>query len=289
MDQRTPKTKLFARVYQQAYAAVLNNAYWYSNRPGLLDETFNAENTRIRADVLIDILRRAARRRAERHLSEQYLHLADKLSACRHRHCGSSACQNCLRAFQQAKAVAHRRLISRLGEIYPRTLWCMVTIIPPELNYPVRSLHEFDAAEFNRHFMKTLGWGGFTRPFLGSIDVSLEPSLIGKYWQPHWHFTLHTHDPKLLRENLKELFPPLEKYDYPVKVTIASDLHFLPYIHKLLRIKDLLRTGRIHLPELLLMLDRINPLDLMVFQGLVLSTRDGGFVEMAGPNNHGAH
>ena len=60
MNQRAPKTEPRAQVYQQAYAAVLNNPYWYSDRPRLLNETFNAENTRRRADILIDILRRAA-------------------------------------------------------------------------------------------------------------------------------------------------------------------------------------------------------------------------------------
>ena len=66
-------------------------------------------------------------------------------------------------------------------------------------------------------------------------------------------------------------------YDYPVDVKEAVDLNFLPYIHKVIKINDLLRTGRTHLPELLLALDQINPLDLLVYQGLVLSAQDGGF------------
>jgi hypothetical protein len=253
---------------------VLNNPYWYSDRPGLLSETFNAENTRQRAEILIDILYRAAKRRAERHLSQQYLSLADKLISCRLDRCGSSACLECLRAFQQAKAVAHRRVIEQLARIYPKVLWCLVTIIPGEMNYPAGALNEFGFAEFNRHVKETLIWGGVTRPFLGSIDFSLETSPIGKYWQPHWHLPLHTSDPEFLRELLKDLFPPMEKHDYPVDVTVAVDLHFLPYIHKIIKIKDLLRIGRTDLPELLLMLDRINPLDLLVMHGPVLRTAD---------------
>lgn len=148
--------------------------------------------------------------------------------------------------------------------------------MPLELNYPHGTLHEFDADKFNRHLNETLIWGGLIRPFLGSIDFSLETSVIGKYWQPHWHFPLHTSNPKLLRERLKELFPPMVKYDYPVDVTEVIDFHFIPYIHKGIKINDLLRTGRTHLPELLLALDWINPLDLMVSHGLVLSAQDGG-------------
>jgi hypothetical protein len=44
-----------------------------------------------------------------------------------------------------------------------------------------------------------------------------------------------------------------------------------------IRIKDLLRNGRTHLPELLLALDRINPLDLLAMRGLLLSGHKGGF------------
>ena len=256
---------------------MLNNPYWYSDRPRLLNETFSAENTKRRAEIVIYILRRAARRETECHLSEQYLSLADRLTACRRDRCGSAACLECLRAFQQAKAVAHRRLISKLAEIYPNTLWCLITVIPRELNYPRGTFHEFDAAEFNRHLKDTLTWGGITRPFVGSIDFSLEESSVGKYWQPHWHFTLHTSDPELLRETLKDLFSPMEKYDYPVDVTEAFDLNFLSYIHKIIKIKELLRNGRTHLPELFLLLDQINPLEFLVTQGLVLSAQDGEF------------
>ncbi len=258
MNRHAPKRESVAQVYQRAHTAVLNNPYWYSDRPGLLPETFNTENTRQRAEILIDILRRAAKRRFERHLSEQYLSLADKLTSCRLHHCGSSACLKCLRAFQQAKSVAHRRAISQIAKSYPKALWCLVTIIPGEMNFPAGALQKFGWAKFNRHLKEALVWGGITRPFLGSIDFSLETSPIGKYWQPHWHFTLHTSDRKLLRQLLKELFPAIEKYDYPVDVTEALDLNFLPYIHKVIKIIELLRTGRRYLPELLLALDRIN-------------------------------
>ena len=179
--------------------------------------------------------------------------------------------------------MAHRRLIFQLAITHPKWLWCIITIIPLELNYPRGTLHEFDAGEFNIHLKETLTWDGIIRPFLGSIDFSLEQSSVGKYWQPHWHFPLHTSDPEMLRETLKDLFLPMEKYDYPVDVTEAFDLNFLSYIHKGIKINDLLRRGRTHLPELLLMLDRINPLELLVFQGLVLSAQDGGFdFEVAG-------
>ena len=278
MDQlSTPKAESRADVYQQAYTAVLNNPYWYGDGPQLLDETFNAENTRKRADILIDILRRAATRRTERELSQRYSSLADKFSSCQFDRCGSSGCLECLRAFQQAKTVAHRRVISDLSTMHPHSLQCFVTIIPLELNYPCATLHEFEADKFNLHLKDTLTQDGLIRPFLGSIDISLEPSHLDKYWAPHWHLPLPTNDPEWLRKRLKGLFPPINKHDYPVDVREAFDLDFLPYIHKVIKIKELLRTGRNHLPELLLTLDQINPLKLMVTQGLVLSAQDDGF------------
>jgi hypothetical protein len=266
-----------AQIYQQAYEAVLNSPYWYSDGPQLLDEKFNADNTGRRADVLIDILRRAANRKAERQLSKQYLSLADKLAACRFDRCGSSACLKCLRAFQQAKAVAHCKVIHKLAAMHPNRLWHIVTIIPLELNYPSSTLHEFDAGAFNRHLIDTLTRGGLIRPFLGSIDFSLERFHARKCWQPHWHLPLQTNDPELLRAYLKEIFPPINKHDYPVDITEAKTLDFVPYVHKGVKINHLLRTGRTHLPELLLALDLINPLDLIVMHGLVLSAQGYGF------------
>ena len=49
---------------------------------------------------------------------------------------------------------------------------------------------------------------------------------------------------ELLRKELKELFPPIDKYDYPVDVVDMFDLYCLPYIHKIIKITDLLRTGQ---------------------------------------------
>jgi hypothetical protein len=46
---------------------------------------------------------------------------------------------------------------------------------------------------------------------------------------------------------------------------------------KAIKIKDLLRNGRRHLPELLLALDRIKPLDLMTRHGLELIPQNSGF------------
>ena len=269
--------------YQQAHAAALNNPYWYSDRPvtrGSIqcrnyknasrdcDRCF-AESCKTKNRVPPVAAIFGARRRVVCNVGAPlWLFGVPQMST------GISASED--DGPSQTDFSNRRKNRS--------VIWCMVTIIPRELNYPQGHLTNSMPHEFNRHLKDSPYWGGLIQTIPGSIDFSLEKSRVGKYWQPHWHFTLHTHDPELLREDLKELFPPIEKHDYPVDVTEAFDLHFLPYIHKVIKINDLLRRGQTHLPELLLMLDRINPLDLLVLHGLVLSAQDGGFdFELAGP------
>ena len=70
-------------------------------------------------------------------------------------------------------------------------------------------------------------------------------------------------------------FRKTKKYERPVEVTIPDDLGFLPYMNKAIKLPELLRTNRKLLPELLLVLDGIEPLDLMVFMGSRLSAQSG--------------
>jgi hypothetical protein len=271
-------SQLCDHAYQAAHEAVVNNAYWYGDRPQMLGKRFSAANTRLRADIFIDILERAARRRNESHLSLDYSRLAGQLSFCSVQRCGFAACPVCLRAFQQAKAAAHEAIIPILGKLYPGTSLYHVTIIPRDWFYPRGTLHKFDPAEFNRHLIDSLNFAGLNQRLVGSIDLSLEYSpSFGKYWQPHWHLCMRLDDPIWAKASLLKEFPRFLKYDYPVVIDEAQDLKFLPYVHKVIKINDLLRTGRTHLPELLLALDCIKPLDLIVINGLVLSAQDGEF------------
>jgi hypothetical protein len=266
-----------AQAYQEAHEAVLNNPYWYSDKPQMLGASFSAAETRMRTDIVIDILHRAARRRTERSLSSRYLALADRLVFCRIDRCGSAACLECLRAFQQAKAAAQQPVTLQLAKMHLEKLLCFVTIIPLTTLYPCGGLDEFNPREFNLYLLEILEFGDVIQPFASGIDFSLEKSRFGKYWQPHWHLPMWTDDPEWLKKRLLALFPRFEKHDYSVDLTEAEDLNFHPYIHKGLKINNLLRSGRTHLPELLLVLDRIKPLDLLVTHGLVLSAQDDGF------------
>lgn len=110
-----PTIKSGVDEHEQTHQEVLNNPYWFSDKPQLLDQTFSANNTKTRSRLMIDILRRAANCKTA--FADQYSVLADKLSDCGNIRCGSAACLKCLRAFQQAKTIAHRTLISEVAQM----------------------------------------------------------------------------------------------------------------------------------------------------------------------------
>ena len=176
--------------------------------------------------------------------------------------------------FSAGQDDTHQAVIYEVTKLYPQKLVYLVTIIPREQNYRRNTLHEFNAEAFKRLLRAPLN--SFPIPFVGSIDFSVQLGENAKYIQPHFHLIMHAGDYDELRERLKWHFPPLGKYEYPVDLEQMHDLNVVPYIHKAIKINDLLRNGRRFLPELLVALDFIKPLDLMVTHGLVLSAQDGG-------------
>jgi hypothetical protein len=56
----------------------------------------------------------------------------------------------------------------------------------------------------------------------------------------------------LVKKLAKAIFPSDQKYDRPVVVSNTWSLGFIPYKHKAIKLPDLLRRNRTHLPELLL-------------------------------------
>jgi hypothetical protein len=119
----------------------------------------------------------------------------------------------------------------------------------------------------------------------GGVDISWERG----YYQLHWHIGMWTSNPKRLTKRLKAIFPSTgkkwkrghaifpsdKKYRRPVVVSNTWSLGFIPYKDKVIKLPDLLRRNRTHLPELLLALDRTEPLGLMVLSRLRLSAQCG--------------
>jgi hypothetical protein len=113
------------------------------------------------------------------------------------------------------------------------------------------------------------------RMIFGSVDVGWETRRDEGNIQLHWHLVMWTSNPARLAEKLKTRFGKTRKHERPVDVRAAGDLGFLGYMNKAIKLPELLRTNRKMLPELLLVLDQVGPLDLMVFMGSRLSAQSG--------------
>jgi hypothetical protein len=266
-------------LYSDFRTSVFASESWYGDGPPLLADTFNAWATNFRRCETISLLRRDAGqafRRSDDLLGRQFEELADRVSHCKpHQRCGSLGCLKCLRAAQKAKATVSMACIR---EIHRRQTTSkklvMVTCIPTWMRYRPTDLPDVILADCNTWLTGRLKKEGFSRPMLGSIDISWEKG----FYQVHWHFATWTSNPPELTRRLKAIFPSDERYDRPVCVKRTKNLDFLPYIHKCIKSVDLLRRNRRSLSHLLLMLDRTNPIDVMMLYGLCARYRDGKLV-----------
>jgi hypothetical protein len=181
---------------------------------------------------------------------------------------------------------AQRTLIEKLAKTRPGQRLVMANVIPLWMTYRPGQLAELDIPKRNRWLKDGLAAAGFRRVMLGSADLSWEQG----YYQLHWHIGMWTSNPKQLGKRLKtlfpgsgkkrpkQLFPKNQKYKRPVLVSKTWSLGFIPYKDKAIKLPDLLRRNRTHLPELLLALDRTEPLELMVLSRLRLSAQCGRLV-----------
>lgn len=271
----------------RAHEAVVTNEFWYGDGPPTLGKSFTAAKTDERQADVVGILLKAAKKAekaGDKQLANAFHDLADKLHDCRPRgRCGSLACPKCARAFQKAKVAAQEVLIPVLKKANTtstgkrttkRKKLVMANVVPLWITYRPHQLRHLDIRKRNRWLKEILTRAGFTRVMFGSADISWENG----YYQLHWHIGMFTSNRKNLTKRLKKLFPGPEKYDRPVVVSKTWSLGFLPYKDKAIKLPDLLRRNRTHLPELLLALDRIEPLDLVVLMGLRPSAQSGRLV-----------
>jgi hypothetical protein len=259
------KPKFQAHVH--AHEAVANNESWYGNKPPNLGQGFSAADVAERRTAVMEILLRAAKRAEKDESADQaeaLYHLHDK--ACRlFDRCGSLACPRCARAFQKAKVVAQEEAISEASKNRPDKQLVFVTLIPPHMMYAPGEFHKIDVNKANRWLKDALRSAAGKRMIFGSVDLGWETRRDEGYIQVHWHLVMWTSNPSKLAEKLKAKFGKTKKYERPVDARVAVDLSFLGYMNKAIKLPELLRTNRQLLPELLLVLDQVGPLDLMVF------------------------
>lgn len=262
--------------HEKAHHEVLATESWFGDGKPYIGKQFTAHKARERKADIINLLFRAAkqdRRDGDTGLALRLELLADKLFYCQPgRRCGSSACPECLRAFQRAKVAAQRTTIKQLKVARQGKLLVMVTIIPLMINYKLKDLASLKVQKLNRWLKDALTKAGFKRVMLGSMDLSWEDG----FYQPHWHIGMWTADRERLKRRLKRIFPGLQRGDRPVHTSEAYSLGFLPYKDKAIKLPALLRNNRRGLPYLLLALDRTEPLELMVLSGVRVSAQDGG-------------
>jgi hypothetical protein len=257
---------------------VINNEYWYNDGSPVLGKSFTAAKTVQRHHQVIGILCRAAKREtraSNNDLGDALQRLTDKLAGCEPGfRCSSLACPQCARAFQRAKVVGQRKCINELGKSRTSKTLVMANVIPLWMTYTDKQLNQLDIGEANRWLQQELAKHGFDRVMFGSADISLEDG----YYQVHFHIGNWTSDPAALTKRLKQIFASEEEYDRPVQVKRTYNLKFLPYKDKGIKLPDLLRRNKKQLANLLLALDRTDPLALMVLTRLQLSAQDGELV-----------
>ena len=257
------------------HLAVVTNEFWYGDGPPALGKSFTAARTAERQRDVVGLLQKAATSAGgagDRKRSRLLWELADELYGCRPRaRCGSLACPKCARAFQKAKVAAQEVLIPFLQKANTTKKLVMANVVPLRMTYRPHQLRHLDIQKRNRWLKDVLTRAGFTRVMFGSADISWEDG----FYQLHWHIGMFTSNRKTLTKRLKKVFPGRNKGDRPVVVSKTWSLGFLPYKDKAIKLPDLLRRNRTHLPELLLTLDRTEPLDLLVLMGLKLSAQQG--------------
>jgi hypothetical protein len=275
---RSPSHSPTFRAHKHAHEEVVDNEHWYGDGKPSFGKAFSAKKTADRQNTIIEILERAAKRAAKAgnsKLAKAYTDLADRLYYCRSRHrCGSLACPKCARAFQKAKVSAERVLIKALAKSPDKTL-VFVTLIPMGMMFAPGNFSQIEITKANRWLKDMLEKTGIDRVIFGSADLGWARRRGGNYIQLHWHLALWTTNPDGLKAKLIDVFLPIHKYEQPVDVTVTWDLKFLPYMNKKIKLPDLLRRARRQLPELSLVLDRTDPLDLMVIKKLRLSAQGG--------------
>lgn len=130
-----------------------------------------------------------------------------------------------------------------------------------------------DITAANRWFKDKLRRLNIRRAVVGSIDISWE----GDRYQIHGHLGIMTKDRRALNERLTSAFGSTDGIK-PAVVKTAYDHGFIPYSHKVIEADDILRRARRAVTDLLLALNRTDPLSTMVLLNVRLSTCNGELV-----------
>lgn len=258
-----------------AHEAVIENEFWYGDEGAWLAK-FPADRAARAQDEILEILWHSAKwgkKPGDLHDHRAYQRLAGKLERCRpDLRCGSQACPMCARAFQRAKTACQQRLLEDLRKRRPDRRVYMITVIPDRWTFTLDQLDQFDVRKAQRWFKDVLTRAGVNRVLVGGADLSWENT----FYQLHWHVAAITGNRKALSKRLTRGFGKRTVLLCPVQVKKTKDLKFVEYANKTVKLPELLRRSRRVLPDLLLALDRDDPLDFVMLVRCRLGTSAGG-------------
>ncbi len=270
------------RAHRKAHRTVIDNERWFRKGQPFLGKLFTVKKTVKRHATVTKILSRAAKRAAkaaDHESAASYQQLHNTIKDCLpRRRCGSSACPKCARAFQRAKVDAEQIAIANLAKSRPNKHLVFVTIIPQGMTYLPGQFSQINVLKANRWLKDVFDRHGIRRVILGSVDFGWEKRRDAKYLQLHWHLAMWTSNPEALGAKLKAIFLKAQKYERPVDVELTYDLNFAGYMNKLIKLPQLLRCGRRVLPELSLLLNRVEPFDFLFLRKVRLSAQSDGVV-----------
>jgi hypothetical protein len=276
LPRQEPKSQF--KTHVRGHDQVTGNEFWYSDKPPVFKNGFTAAKTKERHTQVTGILLRAAKKaekNSDTELAEAYYQVLDKIEGCRSkRRCGSLACPCCAGAFQKAKVAAQEIMIESVSKNQPHKHLVFVTLIPKTKMYEPGKFHDIDVNKANRWLKDVLKSVG-KRMMLGSADLGWETRRGDGYVQVHWHLTMWTSNIRELKTKLANLFPRVRKSERPVEVKEAEDVGFLGYMNKGIKWEEILRRNRRQMAELLLVLDGIEPLEMMVLCRLRVSAQSG--------------
>jgi len=269
---------LLWQTHRLAHETVRKNPGFFCDDCLDLGSNFTTEKACERKAEIIDILNRAersARRNKHAGRAKAIHQIARTLSKCGpSTRCGTLPCPECARAFQCARAVAHSKLAAEQQVECPDQKLVFATIVPSRFFLNPAELANLNITAANRWFKDRLRKSAIRRPVVGSIDISWE----GDRFQVHWHLGMMTSNRRALNKRLKSAFPFDGVGKKPVVVKIAYSHGFIPYSHKVIEAHDILRKARRAVPDLLLALNRTEPLSTMVLLNVRLSTCNGELV-----------
>jgi len=273
--------------HRNAHNAIVTNELWFGEGPPDFGDSFAAKKAVKRHRQIGQILQRAARRERKNGshtVAAIYLRLQKRLKECLPgRRCGCSACPKCARAFQRAKVVAHLNVIANLSPSRRGKELVFVTIAPPTQARQPGDFLELNPLKANRWLRDVFDRARIKRVVIGSIDFGWEKRAGDKYLQLHWHLAIWTNNRKGLAKKLKNAFKSERwrndsKYKQPIQVKRLKDLNVIPYMHKLIKLPKLLRSGRKILPELCVLLGRCDSMDFLFLRKVRVSAQPDGIV-----------